>query len=43
MPTDCADDDRPGMVGLVGTTRSAAGISMEGMAVGPDPRDKTLS
>ncbi len=33
------NDDRPGMIGLVGTALGAAGISIESMAVGPDPRD----
>ncbi len=33
------NDDRPGMIGLVGTALGAAGVSIESMAVGPDPRD----
>ena len=33
------NDDRPGMIGLVGTALGGAGISIESMAVGPDPRD----
>lgn len=35
------NDDRPGMVGLVGLALGAAGVSISSMAVGPDPQNKT--
>ena len=35
------NDDRPGMIGLVGVALGAAGISIVSMAVGPDPKTKT--
>ena len=35
------NDDRPGMIGLVGVALGEAGISISSMAVGPDPRTKT--
>jgi D-3-phosphoglycerate dehydrogenase len=31
------NDDRPGMIGMVGTALGAAGISISSMAVGPSP------
>ena len=35
------NDDRPGMIGVVGVALGEAGISIASMAVGPDPRTKT--
>ena len=35
------NDDRPGMIGIVGTTLGAAGVSISSMAVGPSPRAST--
>jgi D-3-phosphoglycerate dehydrogenase len=35
------NDDRPGMIGRVGTALGAADISISSMAVGPDPETKT--
>ena len=35
------NDDRPGMIGLVGPALGAAEISISSMAVGPDPKSKT--
>jgi D-3-phosphoglycerate dehydrogenase len=35
------NDDRPGMIGLVGLALGEAKISIASMAVGPDPRSKT--
>jgi D-3-phosphoglycerate dehydrogenase len=35
------NDDRPGMIGLVGVALGEADISIASMAVGPDPRTKT--
>jgi D-3-phosphoglycerate dehydrogenase len=35
------NDDRPGMIGIVGQALGAAGISISSMAVGPDPETKT--
>ena len=35
------NDDRPGMIGLVGTALGRADISISSMAVGPDPETKT--
>ncbi|MFZ0768338.1 MAG: phosphoglycerate dehydrogenase [Acidimicrobiales bacterium] len=35
------NDDRPGMIGLVGTALGGADISISSMAVGPDPETKT--
>ena len=35
------NDDRPGMIGLVGQALGAADISISSMAVGPDPETKT--
>ncbi len=35
------NDDRPGMIGLVGLALGEAEISIASMAVGPDPRSKT--
>jgi D-3-phosphoglycerate dehydrogenase len=35
------NDDRPGMIGLVGVALGAADISISSMAVGPDPETKT--
>ena len=31
------NDDRPGMIGIVGTALGAAGVSISSMAVGPSP------
>ena len=35
------NDDRPGMIGIVGTALGAAGISISSMAVGPSPTADT--
>ena len=35
------NDDRPGMIGLVGVALGEAGVSIASMAVGPDPRTNT--
>src|SRR5579875_1945575 len=35
------NDDRPGMIGVVGTTLGAAGISISSMAVGRSPQGRT--
>jgi D-3-phosphoglycerate dehydrogenase len=35
------NDDRPGMIGVVGTVLGDAGISISSMAVGPNREDKT--
>jgi D-3-phosphoglycerate dehydrogenase len=35
------NDDRPGMIGMVGTALGAAGISISSMAVGPSPESAT--
>jgi D-3-phosphoglycerate dehydrogenase len=35
------NDDRPGMIGLVGVALGEAQISIVSMAVGPDPKSKT--
>lgn len=35
------NDDRPGMIGLVGTELGRAGVSISSMAVGPAPEDGT--
>jgi D-3-phosphoglycerate dehydrogenase len=35
------NDDRPGMIGMVGTSIGAAGISISSMAVGPSPTAAT--
>jgi D-3-phosphoglycerate dehydrogenase len=35
------NDDRPGMIGLVGVALGAAGVSISSMAVGPDHQTKT--
>jgi len=35
------NDDRPGMIGMVGVALGAANISIVSMAVGPDPKSKT--
>jgi D-3-phosphoglycerate dehydrogenase / 2-oxoglutarate reductase len=35
------NDDRPGMIGLVGVALGEADISISSMAVGPDPETKT--
>ncbi len=35
------NDDRPGMIGLVGTALGRSEISISSMAVGPDPETKT--
>jgi D-3-phosphoglycerate dehydrogenase len=35
------NDDRPGMIGLVGTALGEAGVSIASMAVGPDPQTKS--
>jgi D-3-phosphoglycerate dehydrogenase len=35
------NDDRPGMIGIVGTALGAAGISISSMAVGPSPESST--
>ena len=35
------NDDRPGMIGIVGTDLGAAGISISSMAVGPSPTENT--
>jgi D-3-phosphoglycerate dehydrogenase len=35
------NDDRPGMIGIVGTALGAADISISSMAVGPSPRAAT--
>ena len=35
------NDDRPGMIGMVGVALGAAKISIVSMAVGPDPKTKT--
>ena len=32
------NDDRPGVIGIVGTALGAAGVSISSMAVGPEPR-----
>jgi D-3-phosphoglycerate dehydrogenase len=35
------NDDRPGMIGIVGTALGQAGISISSMAVGPSPESST--
>ncbi len=35
------NDDRPGMIGIVGTALGAAGVSISSMAVGPSPTAPT--
>jgi D-3-phosphoglycerate dehydrogenase / 2-oxoglutarate reductase len=35
------NDDRPGMIGIVGTALGAAGVSISSMAVGPSPEAAT--
>ena len=35
------NDDRPGMIGMVGVALGEAGVSISSMAVGPDSRTKT--
>jgi D-3-phosphoglycerate dehydrogenase len=35
------NDDRPGMIGMVGTALGQAGISISSMAVGPSPTAST--
>jgi D-3-phosphoglycerate dehydrogenase len=35
------NDDRPGVIGLVGTALGAAGVSISSMAVGPSPETST--
>ena len=35
------NDDRPGMIGIVGTALGAAGVSISSMAVGPTPESAT--
>jgi D-3-phosphoglycerate dehydrogenase len=35
------NDDRPGMIGRVGTALGAAEVSIASMAVGPDPKSRT--
>jgi D-3-phosphoglycerate dehydrogenase len=35
------NDDRPGVIGIVGTALGAAGISISSMAVGPSPESST--
>lgn len=35
------NDDRPGMIGMVGVALGEAGVSISSMAVGPDQRTKT--
>ena len=35
------NDDRPGMIGIVGTALGAAGVSISSMAVGPSPQAST--
>jgi D-3-phosphoglycerate dehydrogenase len=35
------NDDRPGMIGLVGVALGDADISIVSMAVGPDPESQT--
>jgi D-3-phosphoglycerate dehydrogenase len=35
------NDDRPGMIGLVGVALGEAGVSIASMAVGPDPQTNT--
>ena len=35
------NDDRPGMIGIVGTALGAAGVSISSMAVGPSPESAT--
>ncbi len=35
------NDDRPGMIGRVGTALGAADVSIASMAVGPDPKSRT--
>jgi D-3-phosphoglycerate dehydrogenase len=35
------NDDRPGMIGLVGVALGGAGVSISSMSVGPDQRTKT--
>ncbi len=37
----CRNDDRPGMIGVIGTRLGAAGISISSMAVGPNKDDGT--
>ena len=32
------NDDRPGVIGIVGTALGEAGVSISSMAVGPEPR-----
>ena len=35
------NDDRPGMIGVVGTVLGEAGVSISSMAVGPSPETAT--
>ena len=35
------NDDRPGMIGIVGTALGAAGVCISSMAVGPSPEAST--
>jgi D-3-phosphoglycerate dehydrogenase len=35
------NDDRPGVIGIVGTALGTAGISISSMAVGPSPESST--
>jgi D-3-phosphoglycerate dehydrogenase len=35
------NDDRPGMIGMVGTALGLAGVSISSMAVGPSPEAAT--
>ena len=35
------NDDRPGVIGIVGTALGTAGISISSMAVGPSPESAT--
>ena len=35
------NDDRPGMIGIVGVALGDAGVSISSMAVGPDAASKT--
>jgi D-3-phosphoglycerate dehydrogenase len=35
------NDDRPGVIGIVGTVLGSAGVSISSMAVGPSPETST--
>jgi D-3-phosphoglycerate dehydrogenase / 2-oxoglutarate reductase len=35
------NDDRPGVIGIVGTALGTAGVSISSMAVGPSPESTT--